>query len=680
MRYFQFHLLFLVLMLPQQRLMAVENVDFSAVKVSGQGWEANNLELIVHLNPDGSPKLDIRSSMLRLLFADQVFEDISWQCEQFEQIDTEYVCRQSELLLGKSPWGATRATLDFRFTDIDNWQINLHQLDTDIGQLKGRLGMSDGDWQGAISGQQLQLNALYQLIPKALLAIDWSLSGAISVKAELAGSQGELQSLSLNLSGEQITYSDSNGFQAGEKLALGLGLSVQQKNERWTGSLDLSVAQGQLYSDPVYLSLGEGPLSLHAKFEGDPGQLQLQIVDARLKMPGVVSASVKGYVEQWQWKAMELLFETPDLAGFYKVLAQPYLIGSALDELSVKGSGEGYLKLHDEELVALDVQLHQVDMEDGEDRFGIRQLNTEFHWLSQGEAALSALSVAGGHLFRMDFGRVQASMQVTDGQLLVEEKVSMPLLGGELNLNNLVLGGLSKPPINWQLAMTANQIQLDALSRALDWPLMSGRLDGHIPSVQYEAGNVLLDGELVVDVFAGKVIVDGLKIADPMGVAPVLETRVRLQNLDLALLTSAFSFGRIEGLLEGEIDELQLVGWELNRFRAGIRTPAHDKSRHRISQRAIDNLTSLGTGVSAGLSGTALRMFKDFAYDKIALEVDLAGDMASLDGIDSKDGGYYIVKGAGLPRIDVIGRTRKIAWKDLVSRIQDARFDDMVIE
>ena len=80
------------------------------------------------------------------------------------------------------------------------------------------------------------------------------------------------------------------------------------------------------------------------------------------------------------------------------------------------------------------------------------------------------------------------------------------------------------------------------------------------------------------------------------------------------------------------------------------------------------------------MSGTALRAFKDFAYDRIALQVDLAGDTASLDGIAHKDGGYYIVKGAGLPRIDVIGRTREIAWKDLVLRIRDARFDAMVIE
>ena len=191
---------------------------------------------------------------------------------------------------------------------------------------------------------------------------------------------------------------------------------------------------------------------------------------------------------------------------------------------------------------------------------------------------------------------------------------------------------------------------------------------------------MLLEGELVVDVFGGRIIVDGLQIAGPMDVAPVLETRLRLQDLDLAQLTGTFSFGRIDGLLAGEVDELQLVGGQLTRFKAGIRTPEHAQSNRRISQRAIDNLTSRGTGMSAGLSGTALRMFKEFAYDRIALEVDLAGNMASLDGIPYKDGGYYIVKGAGLPRIDVIGRTREIAWKDLVSRIQDARFGDMVIE
>jgi hypothetical protein len=680
MRYWQLPLFLLVLTLPQQRLMAVDGMGFSAARVIGDGWDASNLHLVIHLSPDNSPKLDIQSSMLRLASTDQAIEDIHWQCEQLEQVDTEYACKQSQLIVGKSPWGAARLILDWRYTDSENWHIILHRLNAGIGELKGSLSMTEGAWRGQVSGQQLQLNELYKLIPKAVTAADWSFSGAVSFTAEFAGTQEKLQRLLLNLNGQQVAYGDAEGLQAGEDVALGLNLGAEAKNGWWTGVLDLSVEQGQLYSDPVYLSVDEGPLSLHAQFEGEPGQLRLQIDDARLKLPGVANASIKGHMEKWQWKAMEILFEAPDLAGFYKVLAQPYLIGTALDELSVKGSGEGHLKLREVELVALDMQLHQVDMEDGQGRFGVQQLNTDLHWLAQGRASASELSLTGGHLFNIDFGKMQAKVQVNDGQLQVEDKISMPLLGGELILNNLQLDGLSKPPVKWQLALSARQIQLGALSKSLNWPTLSGQLDGHVPNVQYDDGKMVLDGELIVDVFGGRIMVDGLQIIGPMDVAPVLETQLRLQDLDLAQLTSTFSFGRIDGLLAGQIDELQLVGWELNRFKAGIRTPQHDKSRHRISQRAIDNLTSLGTGMSAGLSGTALRVFKDFAYDKIALEVDLTGDMASLDGIPHKDGGYYIVKGAGLPRIDVIGHTREIAWKDLMSRIQDARFDDMVIE
>ena len=669
----------LVLALLQPSVRAADLIELAAGEARGQGWAASDLNVTTRLNPDNSLALDLRSSLLKLASSEHELEDVRWQCQQLLQVDKAYACEQSQLVIGRSPLGSARFILDWRFSDMDNWRISLHRAGTDAGSLQGELSMHQGRWQGVVSGQQMQLDKLLQLLPITTRA-GWSLSGEASFKVDFSGVQAELQKLSLELKGRKVAYADAEGLQAGENVGLGLDLSAESLNGRWSGVLGLSVDQGQLYSDPVYLKVGEKALGLHGRFEGHLQQGWVQLHGAMFKLPGVANAGIEARMQQGRWSDLELEFEAPDLSGLYRVLAQPFLIGTALDDLSLRGSGKGQLQLNNDELTALDLSLQQVDVEDKRGRFGIRQLDTELHWLNQGKALPSSLSAAGGHLFRMDLGQVQANIRVNDGQLLVEDKVSMPLLGGELSLNNLVLEGLSAPPLNWQLAMTAKKIQLDALSKALDWPPLSGRLDGHIPSVRYGDGKVLLDGELVVDVFGGRVIVDGLQIAGPMGVAPVLETRLRLQDLDLAQLTGAFSFGRIDGLLAGEIDELQLVGWQLNRFRAGIRTPEHDKSKRRISQRAIDNLTSLGTGMSAGLSGTALRMFKDFAYDKIALEVDLTGDMASLDGIPYKDGGYYIVKGAGLPRIDVIGRTREIAWKDLVSRIQNARFSDMVIE
>ena len=109
-------------------------------------------------------------------------------------------------------------------------------------------------------------------------------------------------------------------------------------------------------------------------------------------------------------------------------------------------------------------------------------------------------------------------------------------------------------------------------------------------------------------------------------------------------------------------------------------TPKDDDLKHRISQRAVENLTEIGNGISAGLSTTFLRIFDDFRYDRIDLKVKLQGAVAELDGLARGDGGYYLVKGAGLPRIDVIGRNRSVAWKDLVERLQRIQVEQARIQ
>ena len=303
------------------------------------------------------------------------FEDIHLQCPQLEQADTEYACKQSQLVIGQSTLGAARFILDWQFSDMDNWRISLHQAGTDAGSLQGDLSMNQGRWQGKFSGQQLQLDKLLRLSPKTMRA-DWSLSGNASFKIDFSGFRAELQKLSLELKGRHIAYADAEGLQAGENVALGLDLSAESSNGQWAGVLDLSVGQGQLYSNPIYLEVGEQALSFHTRFKGHLQDDWLQLDEAMLKLPGVVNAGIEARMEQQRWSDMEVRFEAPDLSGLYRVLAQPFLIGSALDELSVQGSGEGELKLRHDELIALDMNLHQVDVEDKQGRFGIRQLTS----------------------------------------------------------------------------------------------------------------------------------------------------------------------------------------------------------------------------------------------------------------------------------------------------------------
>ena len=90
-------------------------------------------------------------------------------------------------------------------------------------------------------------------------------------------------------------------------------------------------------------------------------------------------------------------------------------------------------------------------------------------------------------------------------------------------------------------------------------------------------------------------------------------------------------------------------------------------------------MTRIST-LPAGLSATVLRVFDEFRYDRIDLRILLHGSVADLDGLARPDGGYYLVKGSGLPRIDVIGRNRSVAWKDLVERLQQIQVEGAQIK
>ena len=43
-----------------------------------------------------------------------------------------------------------------------------------------------------------------------------------------------------------------------------------------------------------------------------------------------------------------------------------------------------------------------------------------------------------------------------------------------------------------------------------------------------------------------------------------------------------------------------------------------------------------------------------------------------MGGLDSRDGGYTIVRGAGLPRLTVVGHQRRVDWPVLVARLKAA--------
>ena len=179
-----------------------------------------------------------------------------------------------------------------------------------------------------------------------------------------------------------------------------------------------------------------------------------------------------------------------------------------------------------------------------------------------------------------------------------------------------------------------------------------------------------MDGTMQFDVFDGQVAVSNLILHQPLGLAPRLNADIRMRNLDLDLLTHTFSFGAMEGRLDGDVIGLELSSWKPVKFDASIRS-SEGRYPKKISQRAVENISALGgAGAAAAIQRSFLRFFKEFNYGRIGLSCQLRNGVCTMDGIEKAQAGYVIVKGSGIPAITVLGYNRSVSWGELLERVQ----------
>ncbi len=248
--------------------------------------------------------------------------------------------------------------------------------------------------------------------------------------------------------------------------------------------------------------------------------------------------------------------------------------------------------------------------------------------------------------------------------------VRLPVLDGSLQVESFEWQ--YDQAMDWSLDAALTPISMPALTAALEWPEMSGTLSGMIPAVHYAHNQLRVGGALLVQVFDGDITVRNLRMEQPLGAVPRLWADIALEQLDLETLTRTFAFGRIEGRLQGEMKGLVLEAWRPVAFDARFATPENDPARHRISQKAVDNITDIGGGgVGGALSRGFLRFLEDFPYKALGVSCRLRAGVCEMDGVAPAKQGYYLVQGRFLPpRIDVIGYERRVNWHSLLDRLK----------
>jgi hypothetical protein len=252
------------------------------------------------------------------------------------------------------------------------------------------------------------------------------------------------------------------------------------------------------------------------------------------------------------------------------------------------------------------------------------------------------------------------------------DPVRVALFDGAVHLDSLRVRQAGTPDVSFLVDAEIEPVNVRRLCHAFGWPEFGGSIGGKVSKLRMRDGVVTIGTALEAEVFAGKLGLTDVRLEDPFGKWPRFLANVAFDNLDLAPVTDAFSFGRITGRLSGQIANLQLFNWTPVAFDARLATPPDDRSPHRISQRAVENIGSLGggnAGVTAALSSGLLRFFQDFNYDRLGITCTLVNDVCLMGGVAPAPRGYYLVKGKGVPRIDVIANETRVDWPRLLAQL-----------
>ena len=642
----------------------------------------------------------IRAARIRGVAATGPLAGFSLDCPALRVEGDSIRCPRGRLRGSLGSLGAQDTAFSARAGADGSLRIGLDAFSLAGGRAKVDLRLTGSRWQldAGIAGLDIaRLPAIAR--PWIELPEGFTVAGAASGTVSAAGRGDELRTATVDADIPRLDFADADGLLAGEAVAGTLRMKLEAAPGGFAvqeGRLEL--VAGQAYSDPVFLDFGAQHADLYFTGLLRAEAARFEAREFALDHRGVLQASGEATLafggESFLPEA-NVKIESLELAAALPAYVQPFLIDSAFKDLEGIGRVTGEIEIAAglPKRAVLDVLDATLDSSNG--ALFVGGLNGRLNWFddaSRSELAgqiddsrfLSRLAWDSASLWGIEFGATAIPFATTGRHFRLLEPLLLPVFDGGLAIETLRVRHAGTDQMYVRFDATVRPISVAPLARAFGWPEFEGTLAGSIPDLQWSQGVVTLGGNLEATVFDGSVIVRDLQLRDPLGKFPRLFASVDVKNLDLALVTSTFSFGMITGRLSGEVKDLETFAWMPEAFDARFFTPPGDRSRHRISQRAVQNLSSIGGGtggnVAAALQGGFLKFFDDFGYDRLGLSCRLLNDVCTMGGVGPAATGFYIVKGSGLPRIDVIGNQTRVAWSRLVSQLARITESDIVVE
>jgi hypothetical protein len=675
------------LLVAPSRSPAIDALVLDIGDVQGEDWKASEVTIAFELGDDGKTLARLLAKRVTALAELGEITNVEVECRDPVVRGPQYACKDAKVrglfgrlgrqqLIASATYDSTRGTFIFATRGLR------------IAGGSARLSAQwlEAGWQIEFQTQSARLAELRKIaLPWIELPKDLTLDGQTTLTLRLKGAE-VLRAVEIGGKFSDVTANNTAGTIATDKLTFALDATLTPAGNDWGIRARIQSGSGQAYSDPIFLDFGQNAIdaSLDGQWYTQSGLIHLAPFE--VQQQGVVSATITGDIDvkgEKMLRDLRVELRSLQFPGAFASLIQPFLVATNFKDFTTSGRLSGTVELDAGAPAKLDLQLADVTFDDKGGRLKMHGLNGRLAWLSAARRASAGgeAAVADSHLewkssavYGLTGGPAQIDFVTSAADFRALKPTVLPVLDGGLSISSLSVRDFGASDMSLRFAAEIQPISVGLLSRAFGWPEFSGKLGGRIPEVRIEEDMLSLGGDLEMSAFGGRILVNGLKLKNPLGIYPRLSANVTARDLDLQAVTGTFEFGEITGRLNADIRELELFRWAPVKFDARLYTPAGDKSRHLISQRAVKNLSNIGGsggGVAAALQSGLLRFFENFRYSRLGLSCRLENETCHMDGIEPQKGdAYYIVKGSGIPRIDIIGNAHRVDWNRLVNQLK----------
>jgi hypothetical protein len=656
---------------------AFDTISLHFARIDGERWSARDVGLTLVWIDDKRARLELRAATVVLPEPVGRLTHVAIDCPAATYSRELISCSEGRLQARSSVLDPGTVLLGFEYRPRDG---TLVASASKISLLGGTAGigvrLTDSGWRLDVEAEGMDATQAIALM--ASLGYDthgYTASGDFNMRVEAGGQGSYTQFVKVSADTRNAGFSDQSGDHAGEGLAVDVDMRARRAGAEWSVALGLAARHGELYLDPLYLRVPDSSLRAMAQCHWSPAHSRLNVSSIELSHPGVLSAHATGEVQlspELRLGTVRVDIGEGHFPAMYQTYLQPVLVGTTFSDLETEGRLKGFLVWKEGGVAELSVTAHDLSFTDRAGRYGVQDVQARIRWADDQVARKSEIAWSGGSLYRIPLGPASMAVETRSSHVALLGTATIPILDGELQVDAFSLDEPGSPQMRWNFEALLTPVSMTELTRYLGWPSLAGKLSGVIPAVHYDAGVLDVDGVLLVRAFDGDITLDNLRMETPFGLVPRLWVDVAVKNIDLDTLTRRFSFGKIEGRLSGYVDKLYMEDWRPVSFDASFFTPPDDNSRHRISQKAVDSLSSIGGGVGGALSRSFLRVLEDFPYDRLGISCRLANGVCVMDGVAPAKDGYYIVKGRFIPpRLDVVGYARQVDWDSLLARVEE---------